>query len=166
MVWGSQDIFDPKKYTRMMCQQLSDRCILQDVAKIECKLASTHQDQHGRALTSYPRSWTAGWFAQNQMILRFSKCNQTLRILSSRCFQWFFVQATSSHGFQFAILTIKAPFQCVETQDIRSALQAGQRVPDPLVSWAETCSCNLTWELMQTLKWRNLRVLIWISLWI
>lgn len=84
-----------------MCQLLSHRSILQDVvAKIECELASTHQDQHGWVLTSYQLSrilncWmiylhTIRWFHE------FQNATKQYGFLSSRCFRWFFVHATSS----------------------------------------------------------------------
>ena len=127
-----------------MCQLLSHRLILQDVvAKIECELASTRQDQHGWALTSYPRSWTAGWFIYTQ-----SDDSLNFKMPPNNTDSWVadaFDDSLSTqpqllenrHDFQFALLRVEAPFQW--TQDIRSALQAGQRVPDPLVSWAKTC---------------------------
>lgn len=127
-----------------MCQLLSHRLILQDVvAKIECELASTRQDQHGWALTSYPRSWTAGWFIYTQ-----SDDSPNFKMPPNNTDSWVadaFDDSLSTqpqllenrHDFQFALLRVEAPFQW--TQDIRSALQAGQRVPDALVSWAKTC---------------------------
>ena len=148
-----------------MCQLLSHRLILQDVvAKIECELASTRQDQHGCALTSYPRSWTAGWFIYTQ-----SDDSPNFKMPPNNTDSWVadaFDDSLSTqpqllenrHDFQFALLRVEAPFQW--TQDIRSALQAGQRVPDALVSWAKTC------EDMQPQFDMGTDVLIWILLWI